>query len=331
MKQNLPKPFLGSRKWIKYAFSTPMLMLASIGYSDNAMPIDPSIKLEHPNTVAKNLFDVTVSGTVTDGDGLPIPGVTVLVSGTTIGTATDLDGRYTLEVPEGSTLTFSFIGYVTQDIPVAQQSTINVTLIEDTASLDEVVVIGYGTAKKSDLTGSVARINMEDRATHANVNLFQALVGASPGINLEGRGGAASEPTISIRGQTSLSASDGPLIVLDGVIYNGSISNININDVETIDVLKDASAAAVYGSRSANGVLLITTKKGKTEKPVISFGMYTGFQDMTNNPMRVMDADEFALRLVDFDHQSKVYNWYATNPTSPEAGLKGRTSPTGRR
>src|SRR5690606_24219064 len=111
---------------------------------------------------------------------------------------------------------------------------------------------------------------------------------------------------------------DGPLIVLDGVIYNGSISNININDVETIDVLKDASAAAVYGSRSANGVLLITTKKGKSEKPIISFGMYTGFQDMTNNPMRVMNAEEFAVRLVDFDHQSKLYNWYATNPSSQE-------------
>lgn len=191
-------------------------------------------------------------------------------------------------------------------------------MTEDTASLDEVVVIGYGTAKKSDLTGSVARINLQDKATHANVNLLQALVGASPGINLEGRGGAASEPDLSIRGKTSLSASDGPLIVLDGVIYNGSISNININDVETIDVLKDASAAAVYGSRSANGVLLITTKKGKSEKPIISFGMYTGFQDMTNNPMRVMNAEEFAVRLVDFDHQSKLYNWYATNPSSQE-------------
>src|SRR5690606_34909930 len=134
---------------------------------------------------------------------------------------------------EGATLVFSFIGYATQTIPVGQQSVINVSLAEDTASLDEVVVVGYGTAKKSDLTGSVARINLEDKATQGNVNLFQALIGASPGINLEGRGGADSEPSISIRGQTSLSASDGPLIVLDGVIYNGSISNININDVET--------------------------------------------------------------------------------------------------
>ena len=115
-----------------------------------------------------------------------------------------------------------------------------------------------------------------------------------------------------------MSASDGPLIELDGIIYNGSISNFNINDLETLDVLKDASATAVYGSRSANGVLLITTKKGKSKKPVISFSMYTGFQEMTNNPMRVMNSDEFATRLVEWNWQSKVYARYRTNPTSSE-------------
>jgi len=264
------------------------------------------------------VVDITVTGTVTDTDGESIPGVTVFVPGTTTGTATDLMGKYSITVPEEATLSFSYIGYVTQSIVVGNRTVLDVVLEEDVTSMDEVVVIGYGTAKKSDLTGSVARISMKDKSRQANVNLFQALIGASAGVNLEGRGGAASEPEISIRGKTSLSASDGPLIVLDGVIYNGSISNINVNDVETIDILKDASAAAVYGSRSANGVLLITTKKGTSEKPVISFGMYTGFQDMTNNPMRVMNSDEFANRLVDWDHQSKVYAWYKTNPTSAE-------------
>ena len=111
-------------------------------------------------------------------------------------------------------------------------------------------------------------------------------------------------------------ASNSPLIVLDGIIYNGSIANIDINDVESIDILKDASAASVYGSRSANGVMIITTKKGASEKPVVSFNMYYGFQDMTNNPMRVMNADEFAVRLVDWSHQNLVYQWYKTRPTS---------------
>ncbi len=117
--------------------------------------------------------------------------------------------------------------------------------------------------------------------------------------------------------QTSLSASDNPLIVLDGIIYNGAIADINTSDVESIDILKDASAAAVYGSRSANGVMLITTKKGKTEKPVLSFNMYYGYQDMTNNPMKVMDAEQYAIRLVDYYYQQDLYQWYYTRPTGP--------------
>src|SRR5690606_338820 len=308
MKKPVLKPYIIKNRLLAIVFLLlPISWTSSLG----AVPED--------EFVARGLLvDITVTGTVKDANGEPIPGATVSVPGTNIGTATDLDGTYSLTVPEGSSLSFSFIGYVTQMVEVGARSVIDIVLEEDMASLDEVVVIGYGTAKKSDLTGSVARISMEDKARQANVNLFQALVGASSGVNLEGRGGASSEPTISIRGQTSLSASDRPLIVLDGVIYNGSISNINVNDVETVDILKDASAAAVYGSRSANGVLLITTKKGKSEKPVISLDLYTGFQDMTNNPMRVMNAEEFAVRLLDWDWQSKVYAWYATNPPGPE-------------
>jgi TonB-dependent SusC/RagA subfamily outer membrane receptor len=157
---------------------------------------------------------------------------------------------------------------------------------------------------------------MEEKASLANMNISQALSGATAGVNVQGTGLAGSDPSLSIRGQTSLSASDAPLIVLDGIIYNGSISNINVSDVESIDILKDASAAAVYGSRSANGVMLITTKKGKTEKPLISFNMYYGYQDMTNNPMRVMNAEEYAVRLTDYYYQQDLYTWYKTKPTS---------------
>ena len=162
--------------------------------------------------------------------------------------------------------------------------------------------------KKSDLTGSVARVSLDEKATMPNVNLSQALSGASPGLNVTQTGLAGGDASLSIRGQTSLSAGDSPLIVLDGIIYNGAISDINPNDVEYIDVLKDASSAAVYGSRSANGVVIITTKKGKSDKPKISFNGYYGVQDMTNNPMKVMNAEQYALRLTDYYYQQNLYS-----------------------
>lgn len=272
----------------------------------------------HKTFPAAEMPDIMVSGRVADEKGQSLPGVNVVEKGTMNGTTTDVDGRFSLNVrDEKSILVFSFIGYTAQEITVGGQTEFLINLQPAIQELDEVVVIGYGTQKKSDLTGSVVRISMEEKATQGNVNLFQALIGAAAGVNLEGRGGAESKPSLSIRGQTSLSASGSPLIVIDGIIYNGSISNININDVESVDILKDASAAAVYGSRSANGVLLISTKKGKSAKPVISFNMYKGLQDMTNNPMRVMNAEEFAIRLLDWEHQEKVYQWYQTNPSGP--------------
>lgn len=259
-----------------------------------------------------------VTGTVTDASsGIAMPGVNVIVRGTVTGALTDLNGKYSLPVTEQTAvLGFSFIGYDPQDVPVAGRSVIDVALVPSTTSLDEVIVIGYGTQKKSDLTGSVARVSLEEKATLANLNLSQALSGATAGVNVQGTGLAGSDPRLSIRGQTSLSASDAPLIVLDGIIYNGSISNINVGDIESVDILKDASAAAVYGSRSANGVMLITTKKGRSEKPLISFNMYYGYQDMTNNPMRVMNSEEYAIRLVDYYYQQDLYTWYKTKPTS---------------
>lgn len=261
---------------------------------------------------------VELRGRVANQEGEALQNVSVLIVGTQIGTVTDANGNFSLTAPDNRNvvLEISSVGYQTQRINVGNRTEINVTLEQEASDLSDVVVIGYGTAKKSDLTGAVVRVNVAEKANLANVNLLQTLVGTSAGVNLEERGGAGGEPTLSIRGQTSLSASDRPLIVLDGVIYNGSISNININDVESIDVLKDASAAAVYGSRSANGVLIISTKKGSTQKQSVSFNAYTGFQNMTNNPMRVMNAEEFAVRLVDWDWENKVYAWYKTNPTS---------------
>ncbi|MGH2623878.1 MAG: TonB-dependent receptor plug domain-containing protein, partial [Sphingobacterium sp.] len=254
------------------------------------------------------------SGVILNADTKePLIGVSVKAKNSAV--QTDEQGKFLIQANQGEELVTSLLGYESVSIQLAGESALEIQMHEVSADLEGVVVIGYGTAKKSDLTGSVVRINMADKALQANTNLLQSLIGATSGVNLESKGGASSEPSLSIRGQTSLSASDRPLIVLDGVIYNGSINNINMNDVEAVDILKDASAAAVYGSRAANGVMLITTKKGKTEKPVVAFNTYAGFQDMTNNPMRVMDGDEFAVRLLDWDWQNKVYDWYKTKPT----------------
>ncbi len=247
----------------------------------------------------------------------PLPGVSIVVKGTTTGTVTDADGNYSMaNVNENSVLQFSFVGMKLQEVVVGNKTTIDVILEEDAIGIEEVVAIGYGTMKKVDLTGAAARTKIEDKAAQSNTNLLQAISGSTAGVNVQAAGLAGSEPNMSIRGKTSLSANDKPLVVLDGIIYNGEVADINISDVESVDILKDASSAAVYGSRSANGVMLITTKKGKSDKPVISFNMSYGVQDMTNNPMKVMNADQYAIRLTDFYYQQSLYTWYKTKPTT---------------
>jgi TonB-dependent starch-binding outer membrane protein SusC len=258
-----------------------------------------------------------IIGKVTDQTGNSLPGVSVVVKGTATGVITDNDGNYSLSNIQGKAiLQFSFVGMTSKEMLVGNLSVINVVMEEETINIDEVVAIGYGTVKKSDLTGSVVRASIGDKAVQSNTNLLQALSGTFAGVNVGQVGLSGGEPSFAIRGQTSLSASDRPLIVLDGIIYNGEIADINISDVETVDILKDASAAAVYGSRSANGVMLITTKKGKTDKPTVSFNMSYGYQDMTNNPMKVMNAEQYAVRLVDYYYQQNLYTWYKTKPTS---------------
>jgi TonB-linked SusC/RagA family outer membrane protein len=259
-----------------------------------------------------------ISGVVSDTKGGTLPGVSVVIKGTTTGTITDINGKYSLSnVQENATVSFSFVGMIKQDVATKGQTKINVKLVDETTGLNEVVVVGYGTMRKSDLTGSNQRVKVSDVASLTNSNLMQALSGSVAGVNIQvASGSPGQEPDLSIRGQTSLSGSDKPLIVMDGIIYNGDVSNINVNDVETVDILKDASSAAVYGSRSANGVILITTKKGKSEKPTVSFGMSYGYQDITNNPMKIMNAEQYAVRMVDYNYQQTLYNWYKSNPTS---------------
>lgn len=242
---------------------------------------------------AGEIVDVTVTGTVTDPNGDPLPGVTVSIPGTGIGTATDINGRYSLSVPEGSTLVFSFIGFESQQVAVGTQTVIDITLSEDMAALDEVVVVGYGTAQKRDLTGAVTRVNMDQSRLQPNVNPVQNLRGTVAGVSIIDNGRPGSDGSIRIRGANSISASNNPLIVLDGIIYTGgSLSDINSNDIESIDILKDASSAAIYGSLAANGVILITTKKGSTNKPRIGLNSYYGRSDFAHIP-KYLDAEKY--------------------------------------
>lgn len=258
-----------------------------------------------------------VKGTITDNKSEPLIGVNVHEKGTTNGTITDFDGNYNLTVSKkDAILTFSYIGYTTQDINIEGNSVVNIIMNEDTQALDEVVVVGYGTMRKSDLTGAVSRVSLDDKSALPNMSLAQALSGTMAGINLTSKGMAGGSSELSIRGTTTLSANKTPLIVLDGIIYNGELNDINVNDIDYINVLKDASAAAVYGSRSANGVVIITTKKGKSEKPRIAFNAYYGTQFETNHPVKFMNAEQYGVRMVDYYYQQELYKWYATNPTS---------------
>lgn len=218
-----------------------------------------------------------VNGVVKDVNGEPLIGVSVMVVGTTHGTVTDLDGNYSIDVDgTESTLKFSYIGFQEQLIKVGSQSLINVTMGENISKLDEIVIVGYGTMKKKDLTGSIASLNSAKYENEKNKNIQQMLRGNIPGLNIGITKDAKGNSEIEIRGQRSLSASSSPLIVLDGVIYNGDLSDINPNDIQSIDVLKDASSAAVFGAKSANGVVIVNTKSGTSEKPTIGFDMSYG-------------------------------------------------------
>lgn len=226
----------------------------------------------------------SVSGKVTDSSGAPLPGVTVVVKGTTQGTVTNADGEYSISnLLANATLQFSFVGMKTLEIVVGTQTSIVVVLEEESIGIEEVVAIGYGTMKKSDLTGSVFKADIDKFSDQPNVSIVQSLHGSVAGLNVSQITQAGSEPSISIRGRTSISGEQKPLIVLDGVIFRGNLIDINPDDIGAIDILKDNSAAAVYGSQAANGVMLITSKtgKGKNMKPLINYSASYAFQTPT--------------------------------------------------
>ncbi len=218
-----------------------------------------------------------VRGTVTDASNLPLIGVNVVEKGTTNGTVTDLDGRFSLNTPVGSTLVFSYIGYSTFETVWNGTQNIQISMSEDSGLLDELVVVGYGVQKRSDLTGTVASISKDRLENVPNLNIAQAIQGGIPGVMIQNStAGARGDQTIMIRGRNSIKADNEPLIIVDGIPYGGNLNDINPNDVESIEVLKDASAAAIYGSRGSNGVIIITTKEGRSGKTRIAYdGRYT--------------------------------------------------------
>lgn len=255
-----------------------------------------------PTSALHVLVDVPVSGRVVGSDGKPLPGVTVLVRGTTIGSTTDANGSFALRVPEGSTLLFSFIGYIGQPVVVtsANASSISVTMREDTQKLNEVVVVGYGTQERGSVTGAISSVNGAELIRQPVADVTQALQGKVSGVTITSNGGApggAAGTSVRIRGITS-AGNNNPLYVVDGFpLPDGGDSQLNAispDDIETIDILKDASATAIYGVRAANGVVLITTKHGKAGQSNVNFNAYAGVQTVARR-LSLLNAEQYAV------------------------------------
>ncbi|HSF54035.1 MAG TPA: SusC/RagA family TonB-linked outer membrane protein, partial [Algoriphagus sp.] len=247
-----------------------------------------------------------VSGTVKDETGAPLPGAAILVKGTTTGTITDLDGKFSLDVPTDAVLVISYLGYTPKEISVSGQSILTIQLEQDDSELNEIVVVGYGTQKRSDVTGAIGSVKSENFNKGVITNPVDLLQGKVAGVNITSTSGEpGANQNVIIRGIGSLRSGTQPLYVLDGFLLDNSdtgiasnpLSFLNPNDIESIDVLKDASATALYGSRASNGVIVITTKKGKAGTSRVNLSASTGWSKMANQ-IDVFGADEFRRQVV---------------------------------
>ena len=272
------------------------------------------------------LAQKTVKGTVKDATGDPVIGANVLEKGTNNGTITDFEGNYTLtNVKANGTLVFSYIGYVSQEIKVNGQTTVNATIEEDSKNLEEVVVIGYGAVKKKDLTGSVASVSTSDLAKVAGANALSAMQARVPGVDLtQGDGQAGSGINMKLRGSRSILASDDPLILVDGVEY-GQTLDIPASEIESMDILKDAASTAIYGTKGANGVIIITTKRGKAgAKTNVNFSGYLSFNSPTG-VVKPMYGGKEVQRIVDAENYKTASQngWDFSTGTATAQGLLG--------
>ena len=258
---------------------------------------------------------VQVGGVVSEADGTPVVGANVIEKGTMNGTMTGTDGRWMLTVPNGATLTVSCIGFDSQEITVnGARTNYQIVLGEDTSFLDEVVVVGYGVVKKSDLTSSISTIRGEDIVDMPSMNAMNSLQGKVNGVQISTAGSPGASPKVIIRGITTTNGTS-PLYVVDGAPLSGGIGSLNDNDIESIEVLKDASAAAIYGTRGSNGVILVTTKKGVAGKPRIDFSTNFGLQHIPDPHMA--DAKEYEqVYKTRYSNDGAVDNWNGKNATN---------------
>lgn len=262
-----------------------------------------------------------VTGQILDELGEPMIGVSVLVKGTTVGTITDFDGNYTLDVPAGKNiLVISYIGYKTKEVTIGKNNQMNIKMDPDTQALDEVVVIGYGAVKKRDLTGAVVSVKSEEITKNPGSNPMEALQGKVAGLDITRTSGQAGEGVkMQLRGTRSFTASGDPTFIIDGM--PGDYSTLNPNDIESIEVLKDASSTAVYGAAGANGVVIITTKSGKAGKTNVNFNAYAGFNGWSKTP-KMRSGESYIQGLRDANKATGNWNSAADDErifASPEA------------
>ena len=262
-----------------------------------------------------------ITGVVTDQSGETIIGANVSVKGTTTGTITGIDGDFSLEVPTSGILQISYIGYTTQEVPIGSQTTFNITLDEDTQALEEVVVVGYGVQRKSDVTGSVTSVSKDRLGKIPVTNVLQAVQGAAAGVTITQTSSIPGDaPDALVRGRNSINANSGPYIVVDGVPISksgGTLNDINPNDIESMEILKDASATAIYGTNGANGVILITTKRGSSGKATIRYNGYFGVEDFTNR-LKFGDGDQIITRYRDYVSQNPGETLFGNTPVKNE-------------
>lgn len=270
---------------------------------------------------AATFGQITIKGTVKDKGAIPVPGVNITVKGTSQSTVSNFDGNYSITVPnKNAQLEFSFIGFSNKTVQIGDKNTIDVVMEELNQTLDEIVVVGYAAVKKSDVTSSISSVKGKELQTMTVGNVTESLQGKVAGVQITGQGGPGAQPRVLIRGISTINLSTDPLYVVDGIPMGTSINFLSNNEIESMEVLKDASASAIYGSRASNGVILITTKKGKAGKTRFNFDLSSGMQIM-NNPYNMANAENYAT-IMNTAYNNSGYADYLTNPSQ----YRGKTT-----